>query len=85
MLLRAYLVSDIRPGIADVTVHLAHDANVLIAVQERVFLISWASLPATAVDGFVRFETGIGEDNDHPLGARVGGRNWNMLLGDESW
>lgn len=75
-------MSDIRSGITDIAVHLAHDTNVLVAVEERVFLVALAR-SATSVRGLVRLETGIGEDDDETFAAFVAGGNGDMLLSDE--
>lgn len=75
------LVGDIRTRIRDVAVHLAHDSNVLVAVEQRVFVILHAV--AAAVCGFVCLETGVGEDDNQALGVLVVGSDGNMLLGDE--
>lgn len=77
----SYLVSDIGASFADITVHLAHDADVLIAVQQRELLILGATT-ATG-DSLVGFQTGIGEHHDQALGVLVMRRNGHMLLRDE--
>lgn len=38
---------DIRPCIADVSIHFSHDSDMLIAVEKRVFLIFNTAVPAT--------------------------------------
>lgn len=77
-----YLMSDIGSGITNVAVHLAHDADVFIAVEEGVFLVALA-WSATAVGGLVRLETGIGEDDDEALAVLVGGGDGDVLLSNE--
>lgn len=76
------LVCDIWSGITDIAVHLAHHTNVLVAVEERVFLVAltWSTPSMT---GLVCLKTGIGEDDDEALGVFIGLWNWHMLLGDE--
>ncbi len=75
---------DVGPGIANVPVHLAHDANVLIAVEKRVlFLPLHAHAAGAAVRGLVGFEAGIGEDDNQPLRVLVGGRDGRVLFGHQ--
>ena len=58
------LMGNIRPRIADVPVHLPHDANVLVAVEQRVLLFLVGPIPASAgVGRLVRLQAGIGEDD----------------------
>lgn len=52
------LVGDVGTRIRDVAVHLAHDSNVLVAVEQRVFVILHAV--AATVCGLVGLETGVG-------------------------
>lgn len=75
------LVGDIGTRIRDVAVHLAHDSNVLITVEQRVFVILHAV--AATVRGLVRLETGVGEDDNQALGVLVAGGDGHMLLRDE--
>lgn len=77
----SYLVGDIGASFADITIHLAHDADVLIAVQQRELLVLGAA--AATGDGLVGFQTGIGEHHNQTLGVLVMGRNSHMLLGDQ--
>lgn len=65
------LVGDVGSGIADVTIHLAHNTDMFITVQERVLLISRAG-SATSMGSFVGLEAGVGEDDNHALGIFVG-------------
>lgn len=73
-------MSDVGPGIADVPIHLSHDANVLVAVQQRVLLVSDGAHSAGGVRGLVRLEARIGQDHDEALGVLVIWRDGNMLL-----
>lgn len=75
-----YLVSNIRTSFTNIAVHLAHDTDVLVAVQQRVLLILG---PSTATGGPVSLETGIGENDDQTLSVLVMGGNGNMLLRNE--
>ena len=74
------LVSDVGSSITDITVHLAHDTNVLVAVEQRVLLVSDGAHPACGVRSLVRLEAGIGEDYDEPLRVLVVRSNGNVLL-----
>lgn len=52
------LVRDVWPCVADIPVHLPHDADMLVAVQEGIFLVPYHSVPS-AMRGFIRFEASI--------------------------
>jgi len=71
---------DIWSSIADVSAHLSHDPNVLIAVQERELFI--LSTRFAGMGSFVGLETRIREDDNQSLGVFVGGGNRSMLLSD---
>jgi hypothetical protein len=72
-------VGDIGSSLADITVHLAHDTDVLVTVQQRVLLI----LATTTGGRPVGFQTGVGEDDDQTLGVLVVCWNGDMLLRNE--
>lgn len=80
-------MGNVGSGIADVAVHLAHDPDMLVAVQQRVLFIStrhaWSGW--RAMRGLVSFETSIREHDDQALGALIGRWNWDMLVCSESW
>lgn len=62
------LVGDIRTGITDISVHLAHDADVFVTVEERVLLLALNTVPAgSSVRGLVGLEAGIAEHHNEPL------------------
>jgi hypothetical protein len=82
MALRRDLVRYVWTCFTNVASHLAHNANVLIAIQQRVFLVF--SSRAATMSSFVCFETCVGEDDDEPLGVLVGGGYRYVLFGDES-
>lgn len=73
------LVGNVWPCVTDVSIHLSHDADVFIAVQERVLFVSYHAIAST-MRGFIRFEAGIGQDDDHALGVFVGRSDGNTLL-----
>ena len=51
---RANLMRDVWPCVTNITIHLPHDPNMLVAIQERVFLVAHAG-PTAAMRGFVCF------------------------------
>ena len=78
------LVGDIRASVTDVSVHLPHDANVFIAVEERVLFLSLHAQAARAAMGrLVCLEAGIGEHNNESLGVLVGRWDGHVLLCNE--
>lgn len=55
-------MGDVWPSITDVSIHLSQDPNVLVAVEERVLVLSVHSrATGPAMRGLVCLETGIGE------------------------
>lgn len=74
-------MGDVGAGIADVAVHLAHDANVLVAVEQRVLVIFGAI--SAAVCSFVCLETRVGQHDDEALGVFIGRGYGVRLLSDE--
>ena len=57
-------MGNIRPRIADVPVHLSHDADVLVTVEQRVFLLLVGPIAAGAgVGRLVRLQAGVREDD----------------------
>lgn len=80
---RLNLVGDVWSGIANVAVHLAHDANVLVAIEQRIFVVpARAQAPAPAVRRLVRLEAGIGEHDDEAFGIFVVRGDCDVLLRD---
>lgn len=74
-------MGDVRTSFANVAVHLPHDTDMLVAVEQRVLLVATGAI-ATA-RGAVGFQTGMGENDDQTLGLFVMGGDGHMLLGDE--
>lgn len=60
---------DIRTGIADIAVHLAHDANVFIAVEKRILVIFHAI--TAAVGRLVGLKAGVGQHDDKSLSVLI--------------
>ncbi len=50
---------NIWSGIADITVHFAHDTDMFIAVKQRVFLLALTAWSIAAESGFVGLEAGV--------------------------
>ena len=38
---------DIWPRVADVSIHFAHDPDMLVAIQEGIFLVPYVAWPST--------------------------------------
>lgn len=72
-------MGDIGSSLADVSTHLPHDTNVLIAVEKRVLRFA----VATTMRRLVRFQTGIGEHDNQPFCVFVMGGNRRMLFRHE--
>jgi hypothetical protein len=78
-----YLVGDIGAGLADVAAHLAHDADVVVAVEQVELVLAAGAAAADAVRGLVRLEGGAAQHDDHALRVFVAARDGLVLLGDE--
>jgi hypothetical protein len=77
-------MSNVGTSLADVSAHLPHDANVLVAIQEGIlFILGATTTPSPRVRGPIRLEACIGENNDESLSVFVGGGNGNVLLSNE--
>lgn len=75
---------NVRPRLADVPVHFAHDANMLVAVQKRILLLALDTHVASAcVGGLIRLEAGVGQDNNQPPCVPIVGGDWDVLLRNE--
>lgn len=78
------LMGNVGSRLADVAVHLAQDTNVLVAVQQRVLVISLDThVTRTGVGGLVGLETGMGQDDDQSLGILICRGDGDMLFGDQ--
>lgn len=78
------LVCDVRAGIANVPVHLAHDADVLVAIEERVLLLPLHSHATNAaVRSLVGLQAGVGQDDDQAPRVLVSRWDGRMLLGHQ--
>lgn len=77
-------MGNVGPSLADVPIHLAHDANVLVAVEKRVLVFALDTHVArSAVRGLVGLETGMRQHDDQALGGFISRGDGHMLLGDE--
>lgn len=74
---------DIRPGLTDISFHLAHDTDVLVAVEQGVFVVSTRLARPAAMRGTIGLQTGIGQHDDKPLGIFIVGSDRDMLFGHE--
>jgi hypothetical protein len=79
------LMSNIRSCVTDVTIHFAHNTDVLVTVQQRVFLLALTAWSVATKAGLVCLEAGIGEDDDQSLRVLVGRWDGDVLFGDELW
>lgn len=73
----------VRPCLADVSAHLPHDTDVVVAVEKVVLVLSPARAPTGAVGCLVRLQRCIAEDDDQPLCILITGGYGNVLLSDE--
>lgn len=81
-----HLMRDVGSRVANVTVHLAHNTDVFVAVEKRIFVLALhahAAGAAAAVGGLVGFEAGIGEDYDKPRGILIACSDGDVLFRDE--
>lgn len=53
------LVGNVWSRIADVTIHLAHDADMFVTVEQRVLLLPLRTGSVSAIAGLVCLEAGI--------------------------
>lgn len=74
---------DVRPRLTYVTTHLSHDANVIVAVEERVLVISCYA--AASCGGLERLEGCVAQHYYESLGVLVIGSDGYVLLCDELW
>lgn len=79
---KSHLMGDIGSRLTDIPIHFAHDTDVLVAVEQRILLITCGSI-TTPRGRPVGFQTGVREDDDQTLGILVMGGDRNMLLRDE--
>lgn len=75
-------MGNIRPSLTDVSVHLAHHTDMLVAVEQRVFLIT-VGAAAPAVRGTEGFQACMRQDDDQTLGLLIVGGDGDVLLGDQ--
>ena len=74
---------NVGSGIADIAIHLAHDADVLVAVEQRILVLALDTAePASgaAAGCLERLKAGIGEHNDQSLRVVVRGRHGRVLF-----
>lgn len=77
-------MGDVGAGLADIAAHLAHNANVVIAVQQIELVLAAASTTTThAVRGLVGLEGRGAQHDNQALGVLVAAGDGLMLLGHE--
>lgn len=74
-------MGDVGTSITNVPIHLAHDTDVLIAVEQRVLVLTIAA--GASVRSLVRLKAGIGQDDDQTLRVLVCGRDGSALLSNQ--
>jgi hypothetical protein len=74
-------MGDIRSSIANVSIHLSHDTNMFVAVEQRILFLSQHTITArSSMGSLVSLEAGIGEHNNQPFGVFVSGWYWCVLF-----
>lgn len=80
----SHLMCDIRSSVTDVAIHLPHYTDMLVAVEQCIFVVPPSRTSTRAVGRLVRLQTGVRQDHDQSLGVLVTGGDRNMLFCDES-
>lgn len=75
-------MGDIGTSLADVAAHLAHYADMVVAVEQVEFVLATAGA-ASADGGLVCLESRAAEDNNQALRVLVVAGNGSMLFSDE--
>ena len=77
-------MSNVGSRFADIPIHLPHDGNMFVTVQQGIFFISAipSLTPSPCVGHFVRLEGGIGQHDNEPLSILVTDWDRDMLFGD---
>lgn len=78
-----HLMGDVRPRLADVATHFAHDANVVVAVEKVVLVLPRSRASSCAVRRLVSLEGGIAQHHNEPLAVLVVGGDRRVLLRDK--
>lgn len=61
-------MGDVRPRLADVPVHLAHDTDVLVTVEKRVLFFALDThVTSAGVGGLVCLKTRVRQDDNQAL------------------
>ncbi len=68
---------------ADVAIHLPHDADMIIAVEQRVTFLAHATTSSSAGRSAEGLQARICKDDDQPLGISVMRADGDMLFGDQ--
>lgn len=78
-----HLVCNVGSCFADVSAHFAHHTDVVVTVEEVVFVFAAAGGSARPVRCLVSLECRIAEDDDQSLRVLVTAGDRDMLLSDE--
>ena len=80
----AHLMCDVWPRVTDVSVHLAHDPNMFVAVQEGVLFVSHIA-HAAAIRCSICFQARVGEYHYKSLSVFIVRRYGDVLFGNQLW
>jgi hypothetical protein len=72
---------NVWPSVADVTVHLAHNSDMLVAVEKRILLLSGKAVAAIAAYSFVCLKTRVAKHDNETFRAMVTLRDRQTLFG----
>ena len=78
-------MSDVWTRLTDIAAHLAHDTDVVVAVEEIVFVLPPAGPATRAVRRLVCLKGGIAEHDNQALRVLVVGGDWLVLLSYKLW
>jgi hypothetical protein len=79
-------MGDVWTSITNVSIHLAKNSDVLIAVEERILILAMHARPARAsMRGLVSLEAGIGQHHNKTLRVLIGGWDRSVLFSYQLW
>lgn len=71
----SHLMGDIWSSITDVSIHLAHNSDMLVAVEKGVLLLALcagSAISCSPKDSLVCLETSVRKNHDQSLGVFIG-------------
>src|SRR5690242_1408782 len=77
-------MGDVRTRLTDVAAHLAHDTNMIVAIEEVVFVLPTARPTSRAMRRLVGLKCGIAKDDNQTLRVLVVGGDWLVLFSYKS-